>query len=831
MAVGAAAKLRHEFTRSSGILDRSSSEIGRRPNPAPAWSQLGRSPVEHGLLSPLVSRGRIFVVMPFGVKPSTPNGEEHDFDDFYNQILRPVARAEGWEVLRIDELVEPGAINHQAIRELYAADLVVADLSLPNGNVYYELGVRQAISPGGTLLIALEGASLPFDLVTQRVLFYSKDPARRHTFVENYRAVLRLPPATHSDNPVKTAFESLGLFPDPVADAASIEREFEAKIARAKNAEQLVAVWHWAKEYRPLPVGTLLALAQRLADVSDYETALRVLTSVPGQAAKDYELHRQRGFYLRHLEQFEAAQAEFRRALELNPGDPETLGMLGGLYKRLRHYPEALECYKRGALLAPALLYMRVNQAAMAILTSPGDVTRGIELYRSLKEDIDNRPQAVGDGWAALVRAEANFALGRFDEARKDVAKAVSVGARPLDLRSAADQISLLGEFGFRSVEADVLATHLRDEPGMGLAVIGEQSPAEPSFSPRLIIHISDVHFGSWLKEGQIVDVHRFHDSENSSPLSAELSREIARALLNTQYGPKDLLLVISGDLTFTGKSQEFKLLERFLVELCEAVPLKRDQVVLVPGNHDVDWQLAGIDLSHRFDHYLSFARRFYGPDLFSQLFPLVDWDFQVETARPRPSEIVLIKRHDVATLVGLNSCVFETHQDHYGFVGLRQLAHVEDLLGTASNNGIRIAVMHHHLHPYPESVDLQDRGTAAFVDSSTVRDAGLVEQRLERLGFDLILHGHKHKPQLRETRVRDRLDADRDAAKTLIISGAGSVGVSSSYLEQSEGNHYALIEPLRAARQKGAEFVRVEWRELSYLAGATWSTTKHWRL
>src|SRR5664280_3582508 len=139
---------------------------------------------------------------------------------------------------------------------------------------------------------------------------------------------------------------------------------------------------------------------------------------------------------------------------------------------------------------------------------------------------------------------------------------------------------------------------------------------------------------------------------------------------------------------------------------------------------------------------------------------------------------------------------------------------------------------------PLPDHASLgtgHSRRATPFVDSSTVRDAGLVEQRLEHLGFDLILHGHKHKPQLRETRVRDRLDADRDAdrdaAKTLIISGAGSVGVSSAYLEQSEGNHYSLIEPLRAARQKGAEFVRVEWRELSYLAGATWSTTKHWRL
>jgi hypothetical protein len=35
-----------------------------------------------------------------------------------------------------------------------------------------------------------------------------------------------------------------------------------------------------------------------------------------------------------------------------------------------------------------------------------------------------------------------------------------------------------------------------------------------------------------------------------------------------------------------------------------------------------------------------------------------------------------------------------------------------------------------------------------------TIRDAGLVERRLEKLGFDLVLHGHKHKPQLRETLV-----------------------------------------------------------------------------
>src|SRR5204863_5764398 len=87
----------------------------------------------------------------------------------------------------------------------------------------------------------------------------------------------------------------------------------------------------------------------------------------------DYELYRQLWFYLRNLdpEHEDEALASFTRARELNPSDPETLGMMGGLYKRQGRFAEAREAYDAGARLSPSNLYMRVNQAAMAVLGAP----------------------------------------------------------------------------------------------------------------------------------------------------------------------------------------------------------------------------------------------------------------------------------------------------------------------------------------------------------------------------------------------------------------------------------------------------------------------------
>lgn len=779
-----------------------------------------------------MSSGRLFVIMPFGVKPTGSLSEVLDFDRLYQEVLRPIAMEAGWEVLRVDEVVEPGSITTQAFRELFAADLVVADVTSTNSNVYYELGIRQALSPSGTVLVALAGTVLPFDISNQRVIFYERDFAADRSFASKYLEALDVEAARGpTTSPVRQALEHLGLVsPGPAQDAAGFERELELKVARAKNADQLVSVWNWAKSFSPLPVAPLFDLADRLADSGDYQNALQVLATLPSEADRDYEVHRKRGFFLRNLDQFPEAEAEFSRALELNPEDPETLGMLGGSYKRQGRYPEARECYEKGATLSPTSLYMLVNHAAMAVLESPGSPARGVQLYSELAEHIEADLKLRDDPWAATVHAEAAFAVGDQEAAKKLIEHARRNGAGPLHFRSMADQLELFSGIDFKASAATEIINLLRGYDARILDAAPSLEVSGREFSKKLVVHLSDPHFGSAERDGTLVSMHRFYDSENSRTLSEELADELTRAMRD-RYQVQDVVLVVSGDLTYTGKSQEFDLVEKFLGELCDSLGFKRNQVVLVPGNHDVDWQLAAMDETHRFDHYLSFVRRFYGKDEFPELFPKVQWDFTVDTQRPDASQIIYYRQYDQLLIVGLNSCVFESERHHYGFIGERQLGFVDRLLEQASEPTVKIAVMHHHLHPFPELIDT--RAPEAWIDTSTIRDAGLVEQLFEQMGFDLVLHGHKHKPQLRETLVTDRLGERAgdtwSLTRSLIVSGAGSVGVNSNELEQNEANHFALIEVLTPSREPGVNFLNIEWRELSYRPGARWASAGRW--
>src|SRR5262249_37474923 len=97
-------------------------------------------------------------------------------------IIRAIVKA-GHTPLRIDELNEPGDVIGQYINKIFSAKIVIVDVSMPNGNVYYELGIRQSLSNHPTILVAQVGSELPFDIQSQRVLFYDNsavEKTRRH---------------------------------------------------------------------------------------------------------------------------------------------------------------------------------------------------------------------------------------------------------------------------------------------------------------------------------------------------------------------------------------------------------------------------------------------------------------------------------------------------------------------------------------------------------------------------------------------------------------------------------------------------------------------------
>jgi hypothetical protein len=98
------------------------------------------------------SSPKAFVVMQFA----------EPYDTFYKEVIQKQAEAAGYEVFRIDEKAGPGVIFQDIQREIEQAEVVIAEITPPNPNVFYEVGYAHALGKP-TILLAQRGAQLPFD--------------------------------------------------------------------------------------------------------------------------------------------------------------------------------------------------------------------------------------------------------------------------------------------------------------------------------------------------------------------------------------------------------------------------------------------------------------------------------------------------------------------------------------------------------------------------------------------------------------------------------------------------------------------------------------------
>jgi tetratricopeptide (TPR) repeat protein len=118
-------------------------------------------------------RPMCFIAMPFGVRAAA-DGTTIDFDRVHRYIHRG-AEAAGLEVIRADFEPAGGFIHKPMLERLLVAEYVVADLTLANPNVMYEVGVRHGASARATLLVCAEPfvGNLPFDFKPLRMLPYA----------------------------------------------------------------------------------------------------------------------------------------------------------------------------------------------------------------------------------------------------------------------------------------------------------------------------------------------------------------------------------------------------------------------------------------------------------------------------------------------------------------------------------------------------------------------------------------------------------------------------------------------------------------------------------
>ena len=285
-----------------------------------------------------MSKKTCFVVMGFGKKVDAATGRTLDLDSSYKNIIKRAVEAAGLECVRADEVIHAGIIDLPMYELLLDADVVVADLSTSNANAIYELGIRHALRPNTTVVIAESEFKFPFDIGHLLVRTY-KHLGEDIGFSEVQRmcgeletALRRLVDEPAIDSPVYTFLHDLR---QPTRGAPQTMTGTAAAAAAAADGASV----------SPAEAQTVAELREMFLDARVAEAwglALKYLNKLLARMPRDTYLLQQKAFatYMGKQPDKRTALLEARTLLqdELKPDtttDPETLGLWGAVHKRL----------------------------------------------------------------------------------------------------------------------------------------------------------------------------------------------------------------------------------------------------------------------------------------------------------------------------------------------------------------------------------------------------------------------------------------------------------------------------------------------------------------
>ena len=138
----------------------------------------GRESVVFRNMCVRIEPGTAFVVM----QSSDP------YQTLYTDVIRPVIESYGLSVYHAGEVFGPGIILKDITFGMVEAKVVIAEITRPNENVFYELGYAHALKKP-TILFAetAKAKDLPFDVSGYRCLFYENSIGGKRKVEEGLR--------------------------------------------------------------------------------------------------------------------------------------------------------------------------------------------------------------------------------------------------------------------------------------------------------------------------------------------------------------------------------------------------------------------------------------------------------------------------------------------------------------------------------------------------------------------------------------------------------------------------------------------------------------------
>jgi len=352
----------------------------------------------------------VFIVRPFGVKSGI------DFDQVEKELIRPAMEQAGLTGGTTGEFIQQGNIRTDMFEQLLIADLIIADISIHNANVFYELGIRHALRDKRTFLIKSKDSDsrendVPFDLKTDRYLSY--DAKKPGGAVDILSAALKVTlDSQGADSPVYQLLPALEpADPDKVLVVPLDFREEVARVEANKNCGdlQLLAAETDGFAWR---VAGLRLVGQAQFRLQDWPGAKATWLAVREYDDMDREANILLGTIFQRLDDLVSSDQAIERALqseEISAAERAEIRALMGRNAKAQWKPAWTECGD-------------ADRTQKAALTTPF-LEKSFELYRQgFVEDRNHiysglNALAMVTIWTELAQAQPSTWQDGFDGA------------------------------------------------------------------------------------------------------------------------------------------------------------------------------------------------------------------------------------------------------------------------------------------------------------------------------------------------------------------------------------------------------------------------------